>query len=145
MTKPLIGSDVATQIADHIPEAVVEANESWVVVRPDCVLRVARFLNSIPGLEFNYLNCITGSDYLDYLEVVYLLTSMVHNHSIVLKTRCTREEPDVDSLYSLFRGADFQEREIFDLVGIRFVGHPNLKRLFMWETFEGHPLRRDFL
>ena len=84
-------------------------------------------------------------DYLDCLEVVYHFTSMVHNHSIVLKTRCTRENPEVDSLYSLFRGADYQEREIYDLLGVKFVGHPNLKRLFMWETFEGHPLRRDYL
>jgi len=145
MTKPLVGQDVAKHIAEHIPEAVVESNESWVVVNPDLLLQVAEFLKTTPGLEFNYLSCITGVDYLDYLEVVYHLTSMDHNHSLVLKVRCDRENPQVPSLYSLWRGADFQEREIFDLLGITFVGHPNLKRLFMWEGFEGHPLRRDYL
>lgn len=145
MTKPLVGHDVATKIADQIPDAVVESTDTWVVVKPDRILQVARFLNTTPGLEFNYLNCITGVDYLEHLEVVYHLTSMVHNHSIVLKTCCTRENSEVNSLYSLFRGADYQEREIYDLLGVKFMGHPNLKRLFMWETFEGHPLRRDYL
>lgn len=145
MTKQLIGQDIARQIAEHIPEAVVESSKSWIVVKSELLLQVAQFLNTTPGLNFNYLNCITGVDYLDYLEVVYHLTSMDNNHSLVLKARCDRENPEVPSLYSLFRGADYQEREIYDLLGVRFVGHPNLKRLFMWESFEGHPLRRDYL
>jgi len=145
MTKPLIGQDVAELIAEHIPQAVVEASDEWVIIRPDLLLQVAQFLKATPGLEFNYLNCITGVDYLDYLEVVYHLTSMEHNHSIVLKVRCSREKPEVPSVVSVWRGADFQEREIFDLLGITFMGHPNLKRIFMWEGFKGHPLRRDYL
>jgi len=145
MTKPLVGQDVAELIAEHIPQAVVEASDEWVIIRPDLLLQVAQFLKATPGLEFNYLNCITGVDYLDYLEVVYHLTSMEHNHSIVLKVRCSREKPEVPSVVSVWRGADFQEREIFDLLGITFMGHPNLKRIFMWEGFKGHPLRRDYL
>jgi NADH-quinone oxidoreductase subunit C len=145
MTKPLIGQDIAKQIAEHIPEAVVESNEPWIVVKPELLLQVAQFLNTTPSLKFNYLNCITGVDYLDYIEVVYHLSSMDHNHSLVLKVRCDRENPEVPSLCSLFRGADYQEREIYDLLGVRFAGHPNLKRLFMWEGFEGYPLRRDYL
>jgi NADH-quinone oxidoreductase subunit C len=145
MTKPLIGQDVAELIAEHIPQAVVEASDVWVIIRPDLLLQVAQFLKATPGLEFNYLNCITGVDYLDYLEVVYHLTSMEHNHSLVLKVRCSREKPEVPSVVSVWRGADLQEREIFDLLGITFVGHPNLKRIFMWEGFKGYPLRRDYL
>ena len=145
MTKPLIGQDVAELIAEHIPQAVVEASDEWVIIRPDLLLQVAQFLKATPGLEFNYLNCVTGVDYLDYLEVVYHLTSMEHNHSLVLKVRCSREKPEVPSVVSVWRGADLQEREIFDLLGLTFVGHPNLKRIFMWEGFKGHPLRRDYL
>jgi len=145
MTKPLVGQDVAELIAEHIPQAVVEATDVWVIIRPDLLLQVSQFLKATPGLEFNYLNCITGVDYLDYLEVVYHLTSMEHNHSLVLKVRCSREKPEVPSVVSVWRGADLQEREIFDLLGITFVGHPNLKRIFMWEGFKGHPLRRDYL
>jgi NADH-quinone oxidoreductase subunit C len=145
MTKALIGQDVAKQIAEQIPDAIVESNESYIVVKAELLSQVVQYLNTTPSLDFNYLNCITGVDYLDYMEVVYHLTSMDHNHSLVLKTRCDRENAEVPSLYSIFRGADYQEREIYDLLGIRFKGHPNLKRLFMWEGFEGHPLRRDYL
>lgn len=145
MTKPLVGVDIAQEIGRHLPHAIVESNEFWVVVKPDLLLKVAEFLNTTPGLDFNYLNCITGVDYLDYIEVVYHITSMVHNHGLVLKVRCDRNKPEVTSLYSLWRGADLQEREIYDLLGVVFVGHPNLRRLFMWEGFEGHPLRRDYL
>ena len=74
------------------------------------------------------------------------MTSTMHNHSIVLKTRChDRENPSVPSVISLWQGADLQEREIYDLMGIRFEGHPNLKRLFLWDGFQGHPLRKDYL
>ena len=145
MTKALVGRDIAQQIAEHSSDAVVEFNESCVVVRPDLLLKVAQFLNTTPGLDFNYLNCITGVDYLDCIEVVYHISSMVHNHSLILRVRCDRNKPEVTSLYSLWRGADLQEREIYDLLGVVFVGHPNLKRLFMWEGFKGHPLRRDYL
>jgi NADH-quinone oxidoreductase subunit C len=145
MTKPLIGQEVAKQIGEQVPQSVVESNESWILVKPESVLQVAQFLKNTPGLDFDYLTCLTGTDYLDYLEVVYILTSMKHNHSVVLKSRCNRENPEVPSVVSLWRGADYQEREVYDLLGIRFVGHPNLKRLFLWEGFQGHPLRRDYL
>ena len=145
MIKPLVGQEIAEQIGGEIPQAVVESNESGVVLDPKSLLQVARFLKTNPGLDFDYLNCITGVDYLDYLEVVYHLTSMQHQRSLVLKVRCSRENPEVPSVVSLWRGADFQEREIYDLLGVVFAGHPNLKRIFMWEGFQGHPLRRDYL
>lgn len=145
MTKPLAGQEVAKQVERQIPEAVSESNESWLVIDPDCLPQVAQFLQTTPGLEFDYLNCIAGVDYVDYFEIVYHLSSIQHNHSLVLKVRCSRENPQVPSVVSLWRGADFQEREIYDLLGVTFVGHLNLKRIFMWEGFQGHPLRRDYL
>ena len=78
--------------------------------------------------------------------MVYHLTSIEHNHSLVLKTRCySRDNPTLPSVVGLWRGADFQEREIYDLLGISFEGHPNLRRIALWEGFDGHPLRKDFL
>jgi len=145
MTKPLIGQEIARQISAGVPKSVVDSGQSWVLIRPESVLEVARLLKTAPGLEFDYLTCLTGTDYLDYLEVVYILTSMKHNHSVVLKARCSREKPEVPSVVELWRGADYQEREVYDLLGVRFVGHPNMKRLFLWEGFKGHPLRRDYL
>ena len=145
MTKPLSSEDVAGQIGEQIPDAVVEFNESAILVNGEVLLEVARFLKESPGLDFDYVTAITAVDYSDFFEVVYHLTSIVNNHSIVLKTKChTRENPTLPSVVSLWQGADFQEREIYDLMGISFDGHPNMKRILLWDGFQGHPLRKDF-
>ena len=146
MTVHLSGSKVAGQITGNFPEAVSESSDQAVVVKSESLLEVAEYLKNSPELDFNFLNSITAVDYYDYFEVVYHLTSLEHNHGLVLKTRCyDRENPAIPSVVGLWRGADFQEREIYDLMGIRFEGHPNLKRIFLWEGFEGHPLRKDYL
>ena len=146
MTVSLSGSKVARQIMKHFPEAVSEVIGEAILVKSKSIFEVAEYLKSSPELDFDYLNYITAVDYYDYFEVVYQLTSMKHNHSLMLKTRCyDRGTPVVPSVVKLWRGADFQEREVYDLMGISFEGHPNLKRIALWEGFEGHPLRRDYL
>lgn len=145
MTKAVVSEELAGKLSKSIPDAVEEITESWVVVKPQSLLQVATHLKQSPDLAFDYLNCLTAVDYMEYMEVIYILTSMKHNHSLVLKVRCNRERPEVPSVTGLWKGADLQEREVYDLLGISFTGHPNLKRLFMWEGFEGHPLRRDYL
>jgi NADH-quinone oxidoreductase subunit C len=116
------------------------------VVNKESLFAVASYLKTTPGLDFDYLTAITAVDYYDYFEVIYQLTSLQHNHSLVVKTRCYgRDNPTLPSVVSLWRGADFQEREIYDLFGISFDGHPNLKCIFLWEGFQGHPLRKDYL
>lgn len=145
MTQALSGTEVASQLEDKLPGSIVESNQNVLVVNSDFLLAVAAFLKDTPDLDFDFLNYITAIDYYDHFEVVYQLTSLGHNHSIVVKTRCyDRENPILPSLVSLWRGADFQEREIYDLMGIRFEGHPNMKRIFLWEGFQGHPLRKDY-
>ena len=137
---------MASRIQDKYPESIEESTSEYLVVKGDCLLKVAKYLRDTDDLKLDYFNYVTAVDYYSYFEVVYQLTSTVHNHSIVLKTRChDRDNPSVPSVISLWQGADFQEREIFDLMGIRFEGHPNLKRLFLWEGFQGHPLRKDYL
>jgi NADH-quinone oxidoreductase subunit C len=146
MTKQLTGSEVAKRIGEQLPGAIVGHGDSAVLVESDSILEVCRFLNKTAGLDFDYLINLTGVDYLDYLEVVYHLASLKHNHMLILKTRCyEREQPTVPSVTTIWQGADFQEREIYDLLGVRFEGHPNMKRIFLWEGFKGHPLRRDYL
>jgi NADH-quinone oxidoreductase subunit C len=146
MTKPLAGKEAAEKIGAQLPKSVVECDDTSVFVEPDSISQVCILLNQTTGLEFDYLDNLTAVDYLDYFEVVYHLVSLKLNHSLVLKTRLhDREKPVVPSVTSVWRGADFQEREVWDLFGIRFEGHPNLKRILLWEGFEGHPLRRDFL
>ncbi|GAI48846.1 unnamed protein product, partial [marine sediment metagenome] len=126
--------------------SIVESGPDSLLVKSESWLEVATFLKTTPGLDFDYLTGITAVDYYDYFEVVYQLTSMKHNHSLVVKTRCYgRENLTLPSVVSLWRGADFQEREIYDLMGISFEGHPNLKHIVLWEGFEGYPLRKDYL
>ncbi len=145
MTKPLSGEDVARQIGEQFPDAVTEFNESAVFVKGEALLEVARFLKESPGLDFDYVTAITAVDYSEHFELVYHLTSIKNNHSVVLKTRCyERENPALPSVVGLWQGADFQEREIYDLMGIAFDGHPNMKRILLWEGFQGHPLRKDY-
>jgi NADH-quinone oxidoreductase subunit C len=146
MTSALSGEHMASRIEDKYPGSIEEYTSDWLVVKSDALLKVARYIRDTEDLRLDYFNYVTAVDYYSYFEVVYQLTSTIHNHSIVLKTRCyDRENPRVPSVISLWQGADFQEREIFDLMGISFDGHPNLKRIFLWEGFQGHPLRKDYL
>jgi NADH-quinone oxidoreductase subunit C len=146
MTVALSGREIAKQIEENFPRSVVESSQQSLVVDKEFLLSVATYLKTTPGLDFDYLTAITAVDYYDYFEVIYQLTSLQHNHSLVVKTCCyRRDNPSLPSVVGLWRGADFQEREIYDLMGIIFDGHPNLKRIFLWEGFQGHPLRKDYL
>ena len=132
MTVSLSGNEVAKQITKQFPEAIAETSNKTILVKSQSILDVAEYLKSNPELDFDYLNYITAVDYYEYFEVVYQLTSTTHNHTVVLKTRCyDRDNPVVPSVVGLWRGADLQEREIYDLLGITFPGHPNLKRIVL--------------
>ena len=146
MTVALSGKEITTKLEEQFPGSIVESSQESLVIKSELLLSVATFLKTTPGLDFNYLTGITAIDYYDYFEVVYQLISLNHNHSLVVKTRCYgRDKLTLPSVVSLWRGADFQEREIYDLMGISFDGHPNMKRIFLWEGFQGHPLRKDYL
>jgi len=146
MTRPWSGEELARRVSAKLPQAVEAWKDTALWVKPQSLRQVAQFLKEEPGLEFNYLNSISGVDFIDHFEVVYHLTSLKHNHSALVKTRVLgRGEPTVPSVYDVWRGADYQEREVWDLLGIRFDGHPNLKRIMLWEGYPGHPLRKDYL
>jgi NADH-quinone oxidoreductase subunit C len=146
MTVALSGQAVADKIAARFPGAVVEHRSQAVIIKSEYLLQVADYLKNSPDMSFNLLVDITAVDFWDYFELVYRFTSLEHNHGMVLKVRCYgREKPEVPSLTGLWRGADLMEREIFDLMGVNFSGHPNMKRIFLWEGFKGHPLRKDYL
>lgn len=144
--KALDGLEVASKIEKRFPGALVEVLPAGIVIRSESVAEVLRFLKESPELDFNYLNSITVADYLQYFEIVYHLTSMTRRQTFCVKTRAFgRDNPAVPTVTHLWQGADFQEREVYDLMGVRFSGHPNLKRIALWEGFKGHPLRRDYL
>lgn len=145
-TVTLPGSQVAERILAAVADAVIEESDGWVVVEPAKLPEVARFLRDDPELDCAYLIAVTGVDCIDHFEVVYHLGSLARNHMIVVKVRALdHEKPEVPSVVPVWLGAHLQEREVYDLMGIRFVGHPDLKRLLLWEGFPGHPLRKDFL
>lgn len=145
MTRAVTGSDLAQAIRGRFPDAVDQWSGDVVWVKVDDILGVSSFLKDEPGFKFNYLNSITAVDYVDHFQMVYQLTSFEYNQSAVIKSNIQgREDLTVPSVITVWRGADFQEREVWDLMGIRFEGHPNHKRLMLWEGFPGHPLRKDF-
>ena len=146
MTRALSGTELAGLINEAYADTALEWNETDVWVQPDALLEVAHFLKETPDLDFQVLSSLSAVDYIEYFELVYHLLSMRLNRSAVVKVRhFGRDEPAVSSVVEIWRGADLQERELWDLMGIRFEGHPNMKRILLWEEFPGHPLRKDFL
>lgn len=106
---------------------------------------LAKLLKENEEASFDFLFCLTGVDYGQDLGVVYHLRSTIHGHTIVLKTRASeREHPQIDSVVDLWSTADLNEREVFDLLGIRFTNHPDMRRLFLDSSW-GFPLRKDYV
>lgn len=130
-----------------IKEARCEEGHLILEVNPGDLVAVLQFAKSNPLCPFDLLLDICGVDYLPEnprFAVVYHLYSLVHNERLRLKVRVEAKNPVVASVINLWPAADWFEREVFDMYGICFDGHPNLKRLLMWEEFEGHPLRKDY-
>jgi NADH-quinone oxidoreductase subunit C len=146
VTVAISGEELGKKVSEAIQGAVIAGDKGFLLVDSTKIAQVADYLKATAGLEFDYLTVMTAVDYLDYFEIIYRLVSLKNNHSLILKTRVSgRENPVIPSVYNTWRAADYQEREIFDLFGIKFEGHPNLKRLLLWDGFDGHPLRRDYL
>jgi NADH/F420H2 dehydrogenase subunit C len=117
-----------------------------VIVQPKHLHELMSQLKKNPETHFDYLFCLSGVDWGEELGVVYHLESTTHRHIIVVKvSTADRENPMLDSVYDIWATAEFHEREVFDFFGIIFTNHPNLKRLFLTEEWEGFPLRKDYV
>lgn len=139
-------SQLAALAATIAPEAQVVQGKQFVEINlnPADLYAVAEKLKNNCETAIDMLVSVTGMDYGTDLGTVYHLRSTVHNHMIVLKTRVSdRENPVIDSLCALWPAAEFHEREAYDLLGIRFRNHPDLRRLFLDSTW-GYPLRKDY-
>ncbi len=146
MTRALAGRELAERIDQAYPDSVVDSDDTAVWIDPASLPKISRTVYEDSDLDFQFLTSVSAVDYVEYFELVYHLLSMRKNHSAVIKTRVyDREAPSVPSVIDVWRGADLQEREIWDLMGVSFDGHPNMKRVLLWEGFEGHPLRKDYL
>ena len=137
------------RFGDAIVRVDVVWGETAVIVQPDRVLEIVRWLHDDPAQRYDYLSDVTAVEYRDAmvpLEVVWHVRSLPFRRFLRLKTLLPKDGPlEVDSVWPVYRGADWLERECFDMFGVRFRGHPDLRRLLMWEQYkEGHPLRKDF-
>ena len=138
-----------TEFGSDIDRHLVSCGQTVVYVKAGRSHDVLSWLKDTPGQEFNYLTDITAVDYRDPerpLEVVYQLRSLGRKADFRVKVALDKSGVlEVRSVYDLWRGADWLEREVYDMFGITFVGHPDLRRILMWETYaEGYPLRKDF-
>jgi NADH-quinone oxidoreductase subunit C len=140
------------------------AIDPWIEVRPDGLPEIGRFLRDRRELAFDMLHCITGVDYFEpdekkaaqvdwqpHLELIYHLSSTTQRHRLVLKVRLPRwmddqpgELPEVSSVSSVWSTAEWHEREVYDLMGVYFLGHPDPRRILCPEDWVGHPLRKDY-
>lgn len=146
MTKNVSGLEIAHVIEQRFPGAVADATPEAAVVQLERLVEVCTYLRDDPDQDYKFLSCLTAVDRLEYFEVVYHLESIRHNKITALKVRAPdRDDPHVPSVVAVWPGANLQEREAYDLMGIFFEGHPDLRRVFLWEGFAGYPLRKDFL
>lgn len=137
---------IKTQLESKFPGIVLKmVRETILLENPADITKVAEFLKT-SELKLDYLSSLTGADYLTFLECVYHFYSMEKkNGPLVLRVRVNRETPKIPSLFHVYRSAEYQERETFDMYGIVFEGHPDLRRIFMWDSFEAFPMRKDYV
>ena len=156
--------NLKAKFGDAILGGNLEAIDPWVNVAPNRLVEVCQYLKSDPKLRLDMLNCITGVDFCEpdpkkaakvawqpHLEVVYHLSSIALKHTLVVKVSLPRwkddvegELPELPSVSGVWRTADWHEREVFDLSGVYFTGHPDLRRILCPEDWVGHPLRKDY-
>ncbi len=135
-------------IQEHCADPVFETGKQYLnaIVAPEHLMRVAEALRHDPRTSFDYMFCLSGVDFSTHFMVVYHLESTTLNHCVVLKCKVSdRVNPDVPSVSSIWRTAEFHEREVYDLFGVRFVDHPDLRRILLDDDWVGHPMRKDYV
>jgi NADH-quinone oxidoreductase subunit C len=136
------------RFAEKILASHAFRGDETIVIRREDLMELFRALKEEPKLDFDFLTDITAVDYLGKkeprFEVVYHLYSLGLKHRLRVKVPVAQDDPEVDSLTPLWEGANWLEREVWDMFGIRFRGHPDLRRILLYEQFQGHPLRKDY-
>lgn len=145
----LTSGEIFSTLKEKFSADILEIDESvpspFIKVNKDRFYAVMKFLRDDERLKFDYLQLVTGLDYPTHFCSVYHLYSMPHRHKIAIKADLPRDNPVIDSVEPLWRSADWHEREQFDLMGIVFKGHPDLRRILCPEDWEGHALRKDYV
>lgn len=145
MTPQEIFDNLKAKFGKAILESKLDALQPWIKIAPGKTKEICLFLRDEPECEFDYLMCLSGVDFNDgNLGVVYHLSSMSRKHKIVLKANCTKENPHIQSVSDVWGTANWHEREAYDMYGIVFDEHPDLRRILLPDDWEGYPLRKDY-
>jgi NADH-quinone oxidoreductase subunit C len=136
-------SQVSQKIRERLPDAIIEERPTGLVIKKESLLELAKFLKE-GDLAFNNLHCVTGVDWKDKMEVVYHLYSFKNRIMLTLKVFVPLDNLAVESLAGLWCSANWLEREVYDLFGIKFLNHPDLRRILNPEEWTYYPLRKDF-
>ena len=145
-----LAEQLKTKFSDYVTEISEMRGESLAIVKREGILEVASFLKNDPGSQMDMLMDLFGVDFLHWeekalrFEVVYNLYSTVKNHRLFVKIGIPEKDPIAPSVTSVWPAANWYEREAWDMFGVSFKGHPNQKRILMYEEFKGHPLRKDY-
>lgn len=139
--------ELKIKITELIPTATFDESSEWlnVSVTPADLLSSVEILRNKPELNFDYLFCQTCVDWKTHLTMVYHLESTTHRHQVVLKAQLDKNKPEIETVSHIWRGAEFYEREVYEMFGVIFLNHPDLRLLILPDGWEGkNPLRKDF-
>ena len=141
-----IQARLKAQFGDAVGELSEAKIDPFVTVKAEKIVELCQFARGEAGLDFDYCEDVTGIDWpaRNLIEVVYHLFSLQHRHQIVLKVQADRSQPSVPSVQGVWKAANWLEREVYDMLGVNFAGHPDLRRILLPDDWVGHPLRKDY-
>ncbi len=142
----MLNEDLKSKLVEILPLISFEDGGEWLnaYVPPEELLACVNQLRATPGFDFDYLFCLTCIDWKTHFTMVYHFSSTLHRHNIVIKARIDRMNPEIETVSHIWRTAEMLEREVYDLFGVVFRHHPDLRRLIMPDDWQGWPLRKDF-
>ncbi|MEO6166578.1 MAG: NADH-quinone oxidoreductase subunit C [Chitinophagales bacterium] len=142
----MTGDELKIKISELLPSATFEDGTEWltVAIKPEEWRSFALQLRSPGQFDFDFLFCLTCVDWKTHLTMVYHFTSTIHRQPMVVKCTLDRGFPEIETVSDIWRTAEFHEREVFDLFGVKFLNHPDLRRLMMTDDWVGFPLRKDY-
>ena len=142
-----MSEQIEIKLKEKFSESIIEVKDIFGIlnfyIKSEAILDIGSYLHN--ELGFDYLADITSVDWKDKIEVVYQFTALKDNIKIALRAYLDRNKPEIESLVSIWKGADFQERESYDLMGVIFKNHPDLRRILLPDDWEGYPLRKDYV
>jgi NADH:ubiquinone oxidoreductase subunit C len=143
----MIAEELKIKISELLPSATFEEGGEWlnINIEPKDWLSLAQQLRNDESLFFNYLFCLTCIDWKTHLTMVYHLTSTKYRHNIVIKSKLDRVNPEIETVSHIWKTAEFHEREVYEMFGVNFLNHPDLRLLILPDGWEGrNPMRKDF-